>query len=460
MALTSRNPSRTIHRDPPGSLFGAIVRYSHDNSGASAAVVAITLPVLIGFGALGAETGLWYNIKLQNQSAADAAAISAAYQVIAGKSNIAADLIPAASEAAAQNGYTGPTPAVIYPYNDSAVSLGVAVTLQQPQKALLSGLFPSGITVANQAIAAIEVLNNPCILALGTTSTDVEIAASTRVDMPNCSIAANSNSTTAIELNATTSSVAAATLFTVGEVSLQGNPIDPAAPPLEFSLGSPIRIGAAAVADPYASTLTHAYITTGMPAVGDCVPTLSGPVTFYTTANCVIPRLKIATGQTVDLSPGTYWLTGNLKVEPTGVLKCSACDNVNGIGVTIILTTRMSTIGYVSITDGIVNLNAPGSGPFAGLVMVQDANGLPPGTTYRSTHSRITGGFGATLNGLVYFPNSSMIFHGNPSATGPKCLLLVVNWLNVDANSSLDSSGCAGAGLATLPTVSTVALAE
>ena len=170
MALTSRNPSRTIHRDPPGSLFGAIVRYSHDNSGASAAVVAITLPVLIGFGALGAETGLWYNIKLQNQSAADAAAISAAYQVIAGKNNIAADLIPAASEAAAQNGYTGPTPAVIYPYSDSAVSHGVAVALQQPQKALLSAVFTSGVTVANQAVAAIEVLDNPCILALGAKS--------------------------------------------------------------------------------------------------------------------------------------------------------------------------------------------------------------------------------------------------------------------------------------------------
>ena len=91
------------------------------------------------------------------------------------------------------------------------------------------------------------------------------------------------------------------------------------------------------------------------------MPTLSGTVTFYTTANCVIPRLKIATGQTVDLSPGTYWLTGNLKVEPTGVLKCSACDNVNGIGVTIILTTRTSTIGYVSMTDGVVDLNAPGT---------------------------------------------------------------------------------------------------
>ena len=67
------------------SLSGAIARIFHDNSGASAALVAIALPALIGFGALGAETGVWFTIKLQNQSAADAAAISAAYEIIAGK---------------------------------------------------------------------------------------------------------------------------------------------------------------------------------------------------------------------------------------------------------------------------------------------------------------------------------------------------------------------------------------
>ena len=79
--------------------------------------MAITLPVLIGFGSLGAETGLWYTIKRQNQSAADAAAISAAYEVIAGKTNLTADLTPAASEAAAQNGYTGTAPMVVHPTN-------------------------------------------------------------------------------------------------------------------------------------------------------------------------------------------------------------------------------------------------------------------------------------------------------------------------------------------------------
>jgi hypothetical protein len=84
----------------------------------------------------------------------------------------------------------GSTPEVIYPYSDSILSNGIAVNLQQTQKALLAVLFLPDITITNQAVATIEVLDNPCILALGTSSTDVEIAASTHLDMPNCSIAA------------------------------------------------------------------------------------------------------------------------------------------------------------------------------------------------------------------------------------------------------------------------------
>src|SRR6516165_7839368 len=109
-------------------LLSAVAQFSCDERGASAMVVAIALPGLIGFGALGAETGAWYTIKLRNQAAADAAAVSAAYEVIAGKTEIVSELTPAASESATRNGYTGITPAVLYPYSDSVVSNGVAVT--------------------------------------------------------------------------------------------------------------------------------------------------------------------------------------------------------------------------------------------------------------------------------------------------------------------------------------------
>ena len=346
--------------NPVRSLFSAVARILHDKSGASAMMVTIALPGLIGFGALGAETGVWFTIKLQNQSAADAAALSAAYEIIAGKTNAISDLTPVASEAATRNGYKGTTPAVVYPYSDDIVSNGVAVTLHQTQGALLAAMFLSNVTVATKAVAVIEVLDNPCILALGVSSTGIEIADFTRLDTPNCSAAANSISRSAIELHGSTSSIAAVTLVTAGEVSLQGNPINPAAPPSGFTVAS-------------------------------------------------------ETGK----------------------------------------------IGAVSMAaNAMFNLNAPNSGRFAGVVIVQDANSIPAGTTYPSSHNSVTGAPGATLNGLVYFPNSSLTFHGNPSVTGPKCLVLVVKALVVDQSSSLETRGCAGAGLTNLPTVSAVALAE
>ena len=442
-------------------------------------IVAIALPGLIGIGALGVETGVWFTIKLQNQSAADSAAISVGYEVIAGKTNVTGDLTRAADEAARRNGYKGSTPAVVYPYSDGIVTNGIAVTLQQSQGALLAAMFLSGVTVSNTAVAVIELLDNPCILALGATSTDVEIAASVQLDMPNCSVAANSISSSAIDLRSSTSAVAAATIVTAGEISLQGSPIDPAAPPPEFTLSSPAMIGAPRVADPYAGTLTHTFLMSGMPVTPVCTSKSSGYVAIYA-GNCAIagnlltaPQIllspntrisgswKITSGQTVDLSPGTYWVTGDLTLQSRSVLKCSTCDNIKGRGVTIILNAQTGRIGAISVaSSAMLALNAPSSGPFAGLAIIQDFNGLPPGATYTSSHSTIGGTPGATLNGLVYFPNSSMTFHGAPSAAGPQCLLLVVGTVDIDATSRLDASGCASAGLGNLPEIVTVAIAE
>lgn len=106
---------------------------------------------------------------------------------------------------------------------------------------------------------------SPSILALGTSSTGVEVAGSTHLNAPNCSVVANSVSSTAIELRSASSSVTVATLRAAGEIALQGIPIDPAAPPPEFLLSWPAMVEAPSVSAPYAGTLTHAFPITGMP---------------------------------------------------------------------------------------------------------------------------------------------------------------------------------------------------
>ena len=59
------------------------VRFARDRQGAVALAVAVLLPVLIGFAGIGIEVGMWFAVQRQDQSAADAAAISAALEYAA-----------------------------------------------------------------------------------------------------------------------------------------------------------------------------------------------------------------------------------------------------------------------------------------------------------------------------------------------------------------------------------------
>ena len=84
-------------------------RFWRDRRGAVAVAVAVLLPVLIGFAGLGVEVGWWFWIQRQNQSAADAAAISAAleYAVQFEQPGTTTDPAGAAAAAAGYNLFSG-----------------------------------------------------------------------------------------------------------------------------------------------------------------------------------------------------------------------------------------------------------------------------------------------------------------------------------------------------------------
>ena len=70
-------------REAAVSARDTATRFRQDRRGVVAVAVAILLPVLIGFAGLGIEVGMWFWIQRQNQSAADAAAISAGLEYAA-----------------------------------------------------------------------------------------------------------------------------------------------------------------------------------------------------------------------------------------------------------------------------------------------------------------------------------------------------------------------------------------
>ena len=242
------------------SVFWAFPRrLASDTRGATLALVAAAISALIGFTGLGVETGLWYAMKRQNQSAADVAALSGAFELLAGQSNglsqntVYPDICNLAERDAARNNFTftsfscpTTTPACTSPptgqmcANNPPVlgtSAGnnnaVEVILSQQQNALLANLFLPKVTIETRAVAAIKKLDTSCILALSSTGTDINVVGSAGVCLgpgsscqacgtPTCSMTANSTDPSAIHLQGA-ACVAADNLVTPGGVGVTGN---------------------------------------------------------------------------------------------------------------------------------------------------------------------------------------------------------------------------------------------
>jgi hypothetical protein len=445
-----------------------------DKRGVTLALVAASMSALIGFAGLGAETGLWYAIKRQNQSAADAGAISAAYDIIYDLANgvtpTSANLTPVASQAAAQNSYTGATPVVTYPYSDAIVASGVAVTLQTTEAASLASLFLPSVAIATKAVARVVVLDSPCILALNQTASDaINLQGSVTVNAPTCSAVADSNSSSAIHIQGS-ASITTATLVTPGNISYTGG---------AFTLNSTPLVGSAAsfVPDPFATTPSHATLISGMPPTTPaCMGTGTNPINYNGTCSVNGPSLPnndlnlsastLITGtlsihnQTVNLAPGTYWITdGNLDIQSNGHLTCTACTST--AGVTIILTTTNTTngkIGTVSMnSNSSMTLNASSTGTFAGMLIMQDkASNIGAGVTYLSSSASFQGGPSGSISGLLYLPHEAVTMQGNPNST---CALIIADTVIMQGNPTFTLAGCPTA-LTNSITVKTAVLAE
>lgn len=314
VAMRSRTGRQVMLSYFACSLRSAMGQVWRDERGVSAIMVALSLTVLVGFAGLGVETGLWYSIKRQNQSAADAAAISAAYEILAGNTNVTNNLTPAATSAAAQNGYTGTTPVVTYPYSDSIVSNAVAVTLQTTQSTLLAGLFLPSVTIQTKAVAQVFPAAPGCILTLSPTGEDVEVSGSSTLSAPDCSVMAASTDNCAINDHDAGGDITAKYLITAGQVSY-GNgctTVNPTNPPSNMSAGILTGVPSQQFIDPYGASsgttyfvnpctntggyLSHAFLTCNMPTTCTSgTPSIAGDVNF-----CGGLTIKNAT---VDLVP-------------------------------------------------------------------------------------------------------------------------------------------------------------
>jgi hypothetical protein len=141
---------------------------------------------------------------------------------------------------------------------------------------------------------------------------------------------------------------------------------------------------------------------------------------------------------TANLSPGTYYIDGSSFKVNSGAI-------INGTGVTIILTsasasTSGSSVATIDINGGAtLNLSAPTSGTYAGVLIYQDRRADDSGT------EKINGNATTFLQGAMYLPSREVQFTGT-SGMSTTCLQLVSRRVIFTGNNSISNSCPSGSG--------------
>lgn len=425
-----------------------------DDGGAAAIVIAIFLPVLFGFVGLAVDVGSWYNTERRMQMAADAAALSAAFEVSSGKT--AAEAAIAALREAQKNGFTGAACdvntnganrcQVFNPpiSNFAADAKAVEVILREPGQTYFSSMFLSqGPQIVGKTImTASSGTGTYCVLALDGSAANalyLENNATVR-----CGVASNSSSATALNLenNATVHGNA----YAVGTVKMKNN--------------------AVVDGDAYAAAVNKANNATisGSQTI-ETTPAMADPYAGFTpssgdlTAGCVDgagSQMMCKNNCTKQLNPGRYCFgwdvqnnatielqSGVYVVETQLILKNNAtireAPGSSG-GVTLILKGDYAMdVGNNALWD----FAAPTSGTYAGIAFHSlKTNGSAFVQTFQNNAT-------VKLTGAIYAPSQKVYFENNATVSETDCTQIVARLVDIRNNGNF-GTGCSGKGTRTI----------
>jgi Flp pilus assembly protein TadG len=421
MDTTGKPTSETrLPQSAMARFTGLARRLWRDERAAYTIFFALMSPVMIGGVGLASEGGLWLYEHEQVQGAADSAAISAAN---AYSSNLTVNITSQADAVAASYGYVaGGTTAVTVnrppltgTHTNNPNAIQVSITIRQQR--LLSSIYSNTpVSITGTAVALAGSGGNGCVMALDqTASAAISAQGSNSVTLSNCSIYDNSSSSTGLSAggSAAVSSLAA---YVVGNVSGSSH----------FTTTQGLHTGSQAAADPYANV--------PLPTYSGCDSnnlTIKNTQTISPGVYC--GGLQLNAGANVTMQPGVYIMDG-------GSLQIAGGATLTGTGVTIVFTSHTgSNYANATINGGAtVNLTAPTSGTYAGIVFYGDRN-MPVGTTFK-----FNGGSGQVVGGAVYVPKAALQYAGGAVASA-NCTQVIGDTVTFVGNSVL-ANNCSSFG--------------
>jgi Flp pilus assembly protein TadG len=411
------------------------MRLLRDRSGAAAILVALCMPVLVGFAGLAVEIGLNYSQKRLLQSAADAAAIGAAEVAYmsgtadqinaAGVADLATNL-GGTGDSSTMKVTVGTNVASVEVHNPpihgayTSDSTGVEVILTQPQNVLISRLI-TGNSTQNIQVRAVAISSDApgkaCLLSLKPGTVGIKDSGSPKLTLKGCGMASNSSDNSSSMTANGTAKVKADWVHLSGDCSTCVVGTNVMVPSTEYVTNG-ARIG-----DPYmgyTAPTTNGGTQTDPKVKNNDNVTLS-PGTYSS-------GLTIS-GGTANFSPGVYVITGNNSLKITG-------GTVTGSGVTFVIANGAS----VDLEgNGSTTLSAPTSGSYSGMLFYGYT------ATTQNNGIKFTGTATQNLNGALYFPKSDISYSGTNASSGV-CTNVVGLTVGVVGNNTgtIDCSGSGG----------------
>ena len=390
------------------------MRIHRDERGQTIMLVALSLPLLLGFVGMATDVGALFKDKRTMQTAADAGAIAGALNLTNGT------YVTAAKAATQANGYkdgsnnvtvTVPSTPQWSASNYYHQTGYVEVTITKTEPTIFLALFglPS-VKVLARAVATNQGVGNGCVYTLGTTGTDLKVQGSLNITAPDCAFSVNSGDTNAIVEIGSGGTVKTSSVSAVGDIGTTG-----------WSDFSPKPVGGVvASSDPlagmqYPYTCSAGGCTCSVtPGICDTNPDTAMPgscVAFAYNKNGTTNlspgcysfgggTLKVTGNSTINLSSGVYFFTN-------GTLQLQSTTTMNATGVTMILTDTAA----LDMGGGpTLNISAPDkTGTFPGILYYQVPADTSPLT--------LVGGPGVTIEGVFYAPTAAVTLQGNAGGT-------------------------------------------
>lgn len=396
--------------------------YITNRRGGVLPMIAVMFPVMMGMAGLGLDVSNWMMQKRNLQTAADAAAIAGAYEILNGDEQ---NVETAALREAVNNGYN--------PDGDGSITVNITgedddrkieVTVRARANTFISTML-AGDNVYTETLAIAEAGSGNgdfCMLSLDEAANGaISTQGNVTIDAAGCGIAVNSSSDSALNIGGTSD-------VTIGQLSIAGGAEIGNNADVDYA---DLDTGVAATPDPYEDL--------EVPAGDPCSREDSRNALSVNSDTTLSPGtfcggISISNGN-VDFEPGVYIIDG-------GDFSVTTNGDVFGEGVSFVLTNsgEGADSSLQIAAGGDLYFSAPESGDdMEGVVFYQDRN-IPERA---NNTNRITGAASLDIEGVAYFPENNLFFGGggetDSDATSP-CSLMIAKTITLAGNPTMGNS--------------------